>query len=209
MPQTQGPGSPRSSPSHTISRSIPTPIHSDSAVTTPTHTPQDSLMGVGGDVQEAFAQGITVTPTVKDVSRCWCKTFFFFCLCVLKGPRRNLRNDLLIAADSITNTMSSLVKELNSGRNRWKFAFLNQTATADLDGFSPQRVAARLRAPRIPNLDAVTFWRQPLQSPSSHTNQGRVSYPLPQLYYRCLICSLNISAEKRCCFSCCRKWTNL
>uniref|UniRef100_A0A3Q0SKR8 Uncharacterized protein n=1 Tax=Amphilophus citrinellus TaxID=61819 RepID=A0A3Q0SKR8_AMPCI len=71
---------------HTINRPIPTPIHSDSAGTTPTHTPQDSLMGVGGDVQEAFAQ----------------------------GPRRNLRNDLLIAADSITNTMSSLVKELNS-----------------------------------------------------------------------------------------------
>ncbi|XP_057713738.1 dystrobrevin alpha isoform X4 [Corythoichthys intestinalis] len=83
---TQGTGSPRSSPSHTVSRPIPTPIHSDSAGTTPTHTPQDSLMGVGGDVQEAFAQ----------------------------GPRRNLRNDLLIAADSITNTMSSLVKELNS-----------------------------------------------------------------------------------------------
>ncbi|KAM9789378.1 dystrobrevin alpha [Neosynchiropus ocellatus] len=84
--KTQGPGSPRSSPSHTISRPIPTPIHSDSAGTTPTHTPQDSLMGVGGDVQEAFSQ----------------------------GPRRNLRTDLLIAADSITNTMSSLVKELNS-----------------------------------------------------------------------------------------------
>uniref|UniRef100_UPI0037E925D2 dystrobrevin alpha isoform X3 n=1 Tax=Semicossyphus pulcher TaxID=241346 RepID=UPI0037E925D2 len=84
--KTQGPGSPRSSPSHTISRPIPTPIQSNSTVTTPTHTPQDSLMGVGGDVQEAFAQ----------------------------GPRRNLRNDLLIAADSITNTMSSLVKELNS-----------------------------------------------------------------------------------------------
>nr|XP_020451328.1 dystrobrevin alpha isoform X3 [Monopterus albus] len=84
--KTQGPSSPRSSPSHTISRPIPTPIHSDSTSTTPTHTPQDSLMGVGGDVQEAFAQ----------------------------GPRRNLRNDLLIAADSITNTMSSLVKELNS-----------------------------------------------------------------------------------------------
>uniref|UniRef100_A0A8D0CPP7 Dystrobrevin n=1 Tax=Sander lucioperca TaxID=283035 RepID=A0A8D0CPP7_SANLU len=85
--KTQGPGSPRSSPSHTTSRPIPTPIHSESAGTTPTHTPQDSLMGVGGDVQEAFAQ----------------------------GPRRNLRNNLLIAADSITNTMSSLVKELNSG----------------------------------------------------------------------------------------------
>ncbi|KAF6087868.1 dystrobrevin alpha [Phyllostomus discolor] len=31
-----------------------------------------------------------------------------------RGSRRNLRNDLLVAADSITNTMSSLVKELNS-----------------------------------------------------------------------------------------------
>ncbi|XP_068197842.1 dystrobrevin beta-like isoform X4 [Antennarius striatus] len=50
------------------------------------HLPQDSLAGVGGDVQEAFAQ----------------------------GPRRNLRNDLLVAADSITNTVSSLVKELHS-----------------------------------------------------------------------------------------------
>ncbi|MGH0119679.1 UNVERIFIED_CONTAM: hypothetical protein FKN15_069864 [Acipenser sinensis] len=84
--RTQGAGSPRSSPSHTISRPIPMPIRSASACSTPTHTPQDSLTGVGGDVQEAFAQ----------------------------GSRRNLRNDLLVAADSITNTMSSLVKELNS-----------------------------------------------------------------------------------------------
>ncbi|XP_056276331.1 dystrobrevin alpha isoform X2 [Pseudoliparis swirei] len=79
--KTQAPGS-----SPGASRQIATPIHSDSAGTTPTHTPQDSLMGVGGDVQEAFAH----------------------------GPRRNLRNDLLIAADSITSTMSSLVRELNS-----------------------------------------------------------------------------------------------
>ncbi|KFO27415.1 Dystrobrevin alpha [Fukomys damarensis] len=83
---TQGAGSPRSSPSHTISRPIPMPIRSASACSTPTRTPQDSLTGVGGDVQEAFAQ----------------------------SSRRNLRNDLLVAADSITNTMSSLVKELNS-----------------------------------------------------------------------------------------------
>ncbi|XP_040120766.1 dystrobrevin alpha isoform X11 [Oryx dammah] len=83
---TQGAGSPRSSPSHTISRPIPMPVRSASACSTPTHTPQDSLTGVGGDVQEAFAQ----------------------------SSRRNLRNDLLVAADSITNTMSSLVKELNS-----------------------------------------------------------------------------------------------
>nr|XP_023699137.1 dystrobrevin alpha isoform X13 [Paramormyrops kingsleyae] len=57
--KTQGAGSPRSSPSHTISRPIPMPVRSasTSACTTPTHTPQDSLSGVGGDVQEAFAQG--------------------------------------------------------------------------------------------------------------------------------------------------------
>ncbi|XP_047381878.1 dystrobrevin alpha isoform X2 [Sciurus carolinensis] len=84
--KTQGAGSPRSSPSHTISRPIPMPIRSASTCSTPTHAPQDSLTGVGGDVQEAFAQ----------------------------SSRRNLRNDLLVAADSITNTMSSLVKELNS-----------------------------------------------------------------------------------------------
>uniref|UniRef100_A0A672RB18 Dystrobrevin n=1 Tax=Sinocyclocheilus grahami TaxID=75366 RepID=A0A672RB18_SINGR len=82
-----------SSPSHASPRSVPMPIRSPSSGSTPTHAghtpthgPQDSLAGVGGDVQEAFAQ----------------------------GPRRNLRNDLLVAADSITNTMSSLVKELNS-----------------------------------------------------------------------------------------------
>uniref|UniRef100_A0A2K5SHH0 Dystrobrevin n=1 Tax=Cebus imitator TaxID=2715852 RepID=A0A2K5SHH0_CEBIM len=53
---TQGAGSPRSSPSHTISRPIPMPIRSVSTCSTPTHMPQDSLTGVGGDVQEAFAQ---------------------------------------------------------------------------------------------------------------------------------------------------------
>uniref|UniRef100_A0A8B9LDN5 Dystrobrevin, beta a n=1 Tax=Astyanax mexicanus TaxID=7994 RepID=A0A8B9LDN5_ASTMX len=84
----QAAGSPQTSPGRGSSRPIPMPVRSTG--TTPTHTgyppihmPQDSLAGVGGDVQEAFAQ----------------------------GARRNLRNDLLVAADSITNTMSSLVKE--------------------------------------------------------------------------------------------------
>ncbi|XP_066562936.1 dystrobrevin beta isoform X1 [Amia ocellicauda] len=82
----QAASSPHSSPSHGASRPMPMPVRSTSAGSTPTHVPQDSLAGVGGDVQEAFAQ----------------------------GARRNLRNDLLVAADSITNTMSSLVKELHS-----------------------------------------------------------------------------------------------
>nr|XP_056709903.1 dystrobrevin beta isoform X6 [Euleptes europaea] len=83
----QAAGSPHTSPTHGTGRSMPMPVRSTSAGSTPTHLPQDSLAGVGGDVQEAFAQ----------------------------GTRRNLRNDLLVAADSITNTMSSLVKELHSG----------------------------------------------------------------------------------------------
>ncbi|XP_060106859.1 dystrobrevin beta isoform X4 [Heteronotia binoei] len=85
--KAQAASSPHTSPTHGAGRSMPMPVRSTSAGSTPTHVPQDSLAGVGGDVQEAFAQ----------------------------GTRRNLRNDLLVAADSITNTMSSLVKELHSG----------------------------------------------------------------------------------------------
>uniref|UniRef100_A0A674PAX5 Dystrobrevin n=1 Tax=Takifugu rubripes TaxID=31033 RepID=A0A674PAX5_TAKRU len=88
--KSQSGGSPHSSPSHSAGCSMPMPIRSTSAGSTPTHTPQDCLAGVGGDVLEAFAQGVP----------------------------RNLRNDLLVAADSITNTMSSLVKELHSGQFR-------------------------------------------------------------------------------------------
>ncbi|XP_051941525.1 dystrobrevin, beta b isoform X1 [Hippocampus zosterae] len=83
---SQSGGSPHSSPSHGAGCSMPMPIRSTSAGSTPTHTPQDCMAGLGGDVLEAFAQGVP----------------------------RNLRNDLLVAADSITNTMSSLVKELHS-----------------------------------------------------------------------------------------------
>ncbi|XP_021109234.1 dystrobrevin beta isoform X4 [Heterocephalus glaber] len=84
--KAQATASPHTSPTHGGGRPMPVPVHSTSAGSTPTHSPQDSLSGVGGDVQEAFAQ----------------------------GTRRNLHNDLLVAADSITNTMSSLVKELHS-----------------------------------------------------------------------------------------------
>ncbi|XP_078611716.1 dystrobrevin beta-like isoform X17 [Branchiostoma floridae x Branchiostoma japonicum] len=57
--------------------------------TTPSTPGSDSLSGVGGDVRQAFGPGQA-------------------------NSGRNLRNDLLVAADSVTNAMSSLVKELNS-----------------------------------------------------------------------------------------------
>ncbi|KAM9704172.1 dystrobrevin, beta a isoform 1-T7 [Menidia menidia] len=84
----QAAGSSHASPS----RPSPSTARSVGAASPHAHMypPQDSLAGVGGDVQEAFAQ----------------------------GPRRNLRNDLLVAADSITNTVSSLVKELHSDESR-------------------------------------------------------------------------------------------
>ncbi|XP_062344332.1 dystrobrevin beta isoform X4 [Cinclus cinclus] len=80
----QASGSAQPSPTHGRPPAVPT--RSSSAGSTPTHGTQDTLPGLGGDVHEAFTQ----------------------------GTRRNLRNDLLVAADSITNTMSSLVKELHS-----------------------------------------------------------------------------------------------
>lgn len=86
--KAQAAGSSHTSPS----RPSPSAVRSVGAPSPHAHMylPQDSLAGVGGDVQEAFAQ----------------------------GPRRNLRNDLLVAADSITNTVSSLVRELHSDEGR-------------------------------------------------------------------------------------------
>ncbi|XP_035386555.1 dystrobrevin alpha isoform X11 [Electrophorus electricus] len=85
--KNQGPGpSPNSYPSNSVSSSTPLPVQSTAGNTTASKMPQDSLMDLGGDVQKAFTQ----------------------------SSRRNLRNDLLVAADSITNTMSLLVRELQT-----------------------------------------------------------------------------------------------
>lgn len=112
--QSQSGGSPHSSPSHSAGCSMPMPIRSTSAGSTPTHTPQDCLAGVGGDVLEAFAQGETST---RPHNVCVRVNLAFNPAPGFVGVPRNLRNDLLVAADSITNTMSSLVKELHSGQS--------------------------------------------------------------------------------------------
>lgn len=86
----QAAGSSHASPARPSPVAAARSVRSASPHTPLHHHHHDSLAGVGGDVQEAFAQ----------------------------GPRRNLRNDLLVAADSITNTVSSLVKELHSDEGR-------------------------------------------------------------------------------------------
>ncbi|KAM7062344.1 dystrobrevin beta isoform 2-T4 [Acridotheres tristis] len=82
--KAQAAGSAQPSPTH--GRPPAVPSRSASAGSTPTHGAHDGPAGLGADGHEAFTA----------------------------GTRRNLRNDLLVAADSITNTVSSLVKELHS-----------------------------------------------------------------------------------------------
>lgn len=62
-----------------------------SAPATPgsTYPYNDPLMGLSGDVRLAFEQS---------------------------AYTRSRQNDLLVAADSVTNAMSTLVKELNMGK---------------------------------------------------------------------------------------------
>ncbi|XP_026467299.1 dystrobrevin alpha-like [Ctenocephalides felis] len=56
--------------------------------------PSDSLVGVQGDVRSAFGSNNAIANGSQP---------------------RSLRTDLLFAADSVTNAMSTLVRELNSG----------------------------------------------------------------------------------------------
>ncbi|XP_015906448.1 dystrobrevin beta [Parasteatoda tepidariorum] len=84
--------SPNSSPLYPLSVS-PIPLYPLSSMSAPA-TPgsgcpyTDPLIGLGGDVRLAFGQAAST---------------------------RSLQNDLLVAADSVTNAMSSLVKQLNIG----------------------------------------------------------------------------------------------
>uniref|UniRef100_A0A3P8YZ52 Dystrobrevin n=1 Tax=Esox lucius TaxID=8010 RepID=A0A3P8YZ52_ESOLU len=134
-------GSPHSSPSHGAGCSMPMPIRSTSAGSTPTHTPQDCLAGVGGDVLEAFAQGVP----------------------------RNLRNDLLVAADSITNTMSSLVKELHSGYGKSMYEY-----SCSRDTVSSLREQVPLQTP--PHLYCRSDWTQ-LEKMNQNENQPHQPNP--------------------------------
>ncbi|XP_021373881.1 dystrobrevin beta-like isoform X3 [Mizuhopecten yessoensis] len=88
------PTSPRSTPNESPrsqTASLPPTSYAGRASAPTTPAMESSMLsGVGGDVRQAFSQPTTVTSV------------------------RHLRNDLLVAADSVTSAMSSLVKELNS-----------------------------------------------------------------------------------------------
>ncbi|GFO03096.1 dystrobrevin beta, partial [Plakobranchus ocellatus] len=108
------PTSPRSTPnSSPRSRSGLSPTFTASvanrAATSPAHsTSTDAgLTGLGGDVRQAFtAAGLTPSQGIPTASSSVPGGAVAF--------TRSLRNDLLVAADSVTNAMSSLVRELHS-----------------------------------------------------------------------------------------------
>ncbi|VEN45784.1 unnamed protein product [Callosobruchus maculatus] len=68
------------------------------------HNLNNDLVGVGGDVRNAFGGSSNINMGSNGNS-------------TPGSVGRSLRNDLLVAADSVTNAMSTLVRELNSGTN--------------------------------------------------------------------------------------------
>ncbi|XP_034944821.1 dystrobrevin beta isoform X2 [Chelonus insularis] len=71
------------------------------------NTLPDNLTCLGGDVRSAFRT--TALPSCNSINGNNC-------------PVKSLRNDLLVAADSVTNAMSSLVRELNADSSDFKSA---------------------------------------------------------------------------------------
>lgn len=88
------------------------PVHR-SAPPTPHHS--DSYAVLSGELRSAYSTEeefrITTITNGEDEKA---------------GGNRSLRNDLLLAADSVTNAMSTLVKELNSGKENLLFSICFQ-----------------------------------------------------------------------------------
>ncbi|KAK7865657.1 hypothetical protein R5R35_006912 [Gryllus longicercus] len=111
---------PNSSPRSTKSPPLPTSTPSSrSAPPTPGAPLQpsmmtslgsgtDSLSGVGGDVRSAFGTSGMIGSSTSSLAGSASNTG------TTNSSSRSLRNDLLVAADSVTNAMSTLVRELNS-----------------------------------------------------------------------------------------------
>ena len=90
---------------HSGSSAVPLTIHR-SAPPTPHHS--ETYTSLTGELRSAYSTendfrsaSISVTSASNNY--------------VNNAASRSLRNDLLLAADSVTNAMSTLVKELNSG----------------------------------------------------------------------------------------------
>ncbi|XP_063218074.1 dystrobrevin beta-like [Bacillus rossius redtenbacheri] len=107
--------SPRSTPNSSprSTKSPPLPPSSRSAPPTPgagvsaLGAGGDVLVGVGGDVRSAFGSSSAAGSSTTSLAGSPGNS-------ATNSSGRSLRNDLLVAADSVTNAMSTLVRELNS-----------------------------------------------------------------------------------------------
>ncbi|XP_035231002.1 dystrobrevin beta-like isoform X2 [Stegodyphus dumicola] len=129
-PRSTPNSSPRSATSKSPPLSTPYPLSSSrSAPTTPGSNPptSESATGAPNNVIMAYDQS---------------------------GSTRSLRNDLLVAADSVTNAMSSLVRELNSG-------------SEDEDGGNDSKVLSSSREDTESAVESLegggTLWREERQ----------------------------------------------
>ncbi|GIY88165.1 hypothetical protein CDAR_191261 [Caerostris darwini] len=132
-PRSTPNSSPRSATSKSPPLSTPYPVSSSrSAPTTPDTNPptSESSGGVPNNAMAAYDQS---------------------------GSTRSLRNDLLVAADSVTNAMSSLVRELNSGSE-------DEDGNCDSKVLSSSRDFETEEESAVESLEGgVTLWRDERQ----------------------------------------------
>ncbi|XP_068895669.1 dystrobrevin beta isoform X4 [Tenebrio molitor] len=118
----------------------------------------DSLMGVGGDVRNAFGGSSTVSIGSNGNG-------------TPGSVGRSLRNDLLVAADSVTNAMSTLVRELNSD--------FEDDGEDESDGGWQQELQRRYA--QDANFMAELRARHPTSPPENHPSQNYNHHQYPAL----------------------------
>ncbi|GIY73728.1 dystrobrevin alpha [Caerostris extrusa] len=146
-PRSTPNSSPRSATSKSPPLSTPYPVSSSrSAPTTPDTNPptSESSGGVPNNAMAAYDQS---------------------------GSTRSLRNDLLVAADSVTNAMSSLVRELNSGSE-------DEDGNCDSKVLSSSRDFETEEESAVESLEGgVTLWRDERQRAQENHFLKRNSSP--------------------------------
>ncbi|CAH0551696.1 unnamed protein product [Brassicogethes aeneus] len=114
----------------------------------------DSLSGVGGDVRNAFGGSSNINMGSNGNG-------------TPGSAGRSLRNDLLVAADSVTNAMSTLVRELNSD--------FEDDGEEESDGGWQQELQRRYA--QEANFMAELRARHPVSPPENHQMVGNPHFP--------------------------------
>ncbi|XP_064212025.1 dystrobrevin beta isoform X2 [Tribolium castaneum] len=133
----------------------------------------DSLMGVGGDVRNAFGGASNVSMGSNGNG-------------TPGSVGRSLRNDLLVAADSVTNAMSTLVRELNSEpSNQPEASVIRKPLDFEDDGEDESdggwQQELQRRYAQDANFMAELRARHPTSPPENHPSQNYNHHQYPAL----------------------------